>query len=139
MQARSMEIYQQLGLSDQVVAEGQKKYGMNFFKKGKNAASVSVVNPDEDASPFPYLMMYEQSKNEKLLYTHLLSNKRDISWNTEGITIKKTDEGYTLRIKKDGTDRILQCKYLIACDDAKSVARDFAQMPLKAPLKSVAI
>ena len=74
--ARSMEIYQQLGLSDQTVAEGQKNYGMNFYKNGEQAASVSVVNADEDASPFPYLMMYEQNKNEKLLYDHLLANKR---------------------------------------------------------------
>ena len=51
---------------------------MNFYKNGKQAASVTVVNADEDASPFPYLMMYEQSRNEKLLYDNLLAHKRDV-------------------------------------------------------------
>jgi 2-polyprenyl-6-methoxyphenol hydroxylase-like FAD-dependent oxidoreductase len=67
--SRSMEIYEQLGLSDQIVAKGQKNYGMNFYKNGKQAASISVVNTDEDASPFPYLMMYEQSRNETCFMT----------------------------------------------------------------------
>ena len=128
VQSRSMEIYEQLGLSNQVEASGQKNYGLDFYKKGKLAASVTIVDANENASPFPYIMMYEQSLNEKLLYDNLLLHKKDVSWNTEVISIIKTDEGYTLNVKQDGKDQTLQCKYLLACDGAKSIARDFAQM-----------
>jgi 2-polyprenyl-6-methoxyphenol hydroxylase-like FAD-dependent oxidoreductase len=126
--ARSLEIYQQLGLSDQIVTEGQKNYGMNFYKNGKQAASVTVVNADEDASPFPYLMMYEQSRNEQLLYDNLLTHNRDVSWNTEVISIEKTNTCYNLRVKQGALEQTLECKYLIACDGAKSLVRDFTQM-----------
>ena len=126
--SRSMEIYQQMGLSDQIVANGQKNYGMNFYKNGTQAVSVTVVNADEDASPFPYLMMYEQSRNEKLLYDSLLAHKRDVSWNTEVISIEKTENGYALQVKQGGIDQTLSCKYLVACDGAKSMVRDFTQM-----------
>src|ERR1700733_267593 len=50
--SRSMEIYEQLGLSDQIVANGQLNDGMNFYKNGKTIASVTLVNSDENSSPF---------------------------------------------------------------------------------------
>lgn len=127
--ARSMEIYQQLGLSDHIVADGQKNDGVNFYKNGKLAASVTIVNPDENASPFPYMMMYEQSKNETLLYKNLLAHDRDVQWNTTVVSITKENNFYILNSRQHDTDITYQCKYLIACDGNKSLVRDFAGVP----------
>src|SRR6187551_3763200 len=54
--ARSLEIYEQLGLSEKIIAEGQKNDGINFYKNGKLATSVTLVGEDERSTPFPYLM-----------------------------------------------------------------------------------
>ena len=126
--ARSMEIYQQLGLSDQVVADAQKNNGLDLYKNGKRSASITLVNEDETASPFPFLTMYEQSKNETLLYNNLLANKREVQWNTVITEIKKAPDGYFLHGKQNGMIEDYHCKYLVACDGSKSIARDFAAM-----------
>lgn len=128
VQTRSMEIYQQLGLSAQVVADGQKNDGINLYRNGKLSASVTLVNRDERSSPFPFIMMYEQSKNEELLYNNLLANSRTVQWDTAITAIQKENELYTLSAKHAGDTLTYQCKYLVACDGSKSIARDFAAM-----------
>ena len=126
--ARSMEIYEQLGLSDQIVADGQKNDGMNFYKEGKMITSVTIVNPDEKASPFPYLMMYEQSKNETLLYNNLLSQHRQVLWNTSISSIEEKEGIYAIKTVQGDQENTYECKYLIACDGSKSMVRDFSNM-----------
>jgi 2-polyprenyl-6-methoxyphenol hydroxylase-like FAD-dependent oxidoreductase len=127
--ARSMEIYEQLGLSDAIVAKGQKNVGMELFKKGKRVASVTVVNPDENATPFPWLMMFEQSKNEALLYNNLLTHNRDVQWNATVVSISRKDNQYIVEVICSQQKLTYQCKYLIACDGSNSIVREYAQMP----------
>ncbi len=128
VQARSMEIYEQLGLSADIIADGQASNGICFYKNGKLKGTVTLINPDEKASPFPYIMMYEQSKNETLLYKNLLKHNKQVEWNTTILSIEKENDLYTLKCKQ--TDNIIsyQCKYLIACDGTKSIVRDFSQV-----------
>lgn len=129
VQARSMEIYEQLGLSDQIVANGQKNDGITLYKNGHQSASVTIVNPDEDSTPFPFLMMYEQSKNETLLYNNLQVQNREVQWNTGITSIQQSSNLYTLEARRGDDDITYQCTYLIACDGSKSTVRDFSQVP----------
>ena len=127
--ARSMEIYEQMGLSDQVIASGQPNDGLIIHKNGRVAASVTIVNPGEDSTPFPYLMMYEQSKNENLLYGHLLAQDRKVEWNTHIVKIEQENDTYNISAKQEENTINYHCQYLIACDGAKSMIREFAQVP----------
>jgi 2-polyprenyl-6-methoxyphenol hydroxylase-like FAD-dependent oxidoreductase len=129
VQARSMEIYEQLGLSDQVTADGQAGIGLQFYINGKYTSDATIVNPDEKSSPFSKLYIYEQSKNETLLYQHLLKQQRGVEWNTNILEIQKEKETYRIKAQKDGRDITCHCKYLIACDGSKSMVRDFSQVP----------
>jgi 2-polyprenyl-6-methoxyphenol hydroxylase-like FAD-dependent oxidoreductase len=129
VQARSLEIYEQLGLSDQILADGQSGDGMNFFRNGKHAGSVKLINSDEKASPFPFLMIYEQSKNEAILYKNLLAHNREVQWNTTITHIEKEGEIYSLKATRDGVETTFQCTWLVACDGSKSVVRDFSKVP----------
>ena len=131
VQARSLEIYEQLGLSDQIVADGQTSVGMNFFRNGKSGGSVTIINSDEKASPFPFLLMYEQSKNETILYKNLLAHSRDVQWNTTITHIEKEGEIYSLKASRGATDLTFQCKWLVACDGGKSIVRDFSKVPFE--------
>jgi 2-polyprenyl-6-methoxyphenol hydroxylase-like FAD-dependent oxidoreductase len=127
--ARSMEIYQQMGLSDQVLADGQQNEGIVLHRNGKRTGSVNLLNVGENKSPFPFMMMYEQSKNETLLYNNLLSKNRVVQWNTTIISIEKENDTYLLKANQANNKITFQCKYLIACDGSKSIVRDFSQVP----------
>ena len=127
--ARSMEIYQQMGLSDQIMADGQPNDGVNLYKRGRKVATVQVVDKDEKRTPFPFLMMYEQSKNERLLYDHLLSQHRRVQWETTVQSIRLNNGNYIVETNQQGNIISYQCKYLIACDGSKSMVRDFSKVP----------
>jgi 2-polyprenyl-6-methoxyphenol hydroxylase-like FAD-dependent oxidoreductase len=127
--ARSLEIYEQLGVSDRVLADGQRNNGINFYKHGRIATSVTLVGSDEKSTPFPFLMMYEQSKNEQLLYQNLLDQGREVKWNTRVTKITKVGALYQLTILENDTNSLLQCKYLIGCDGGKSMVREFSGVP----------
>jgi len=127
--ARSMEIYQQMGLSDQVLADGQQNGGIVLYRNGKQTGSVNLINVGENKGPFPFMMMYEQSKNETLLYNNLLAQNRSVQWNTTINSIEKVNDSYSLKATQRNDDITFQCKYLIACDGSKSIVRDFSQVP----------
>jgi 2-polyprenyl-6-methoxyphenol hydroxylase-like FAD-dependent oxidoreductase len=127
--ARSMEIYQQMGLSDKILADGQQNEGITLHRNGKKTGSVNLVNVGENKSPFPFMMMYEQSKNETLLYNNLLVHNRSVQWNTTITSIEKENDTYLLKAKQADNNITFQCKYMIACDGSKSIVRDFSQVP----------
>jgi 2-polyprenyl-6-methoxyphenol hydroxylase-like FAD-dependent oxidoreductase len=128
VQARSMEIYEQLGLSEHIITDGQASNGICFYKNGKLKGTVTLINPGEKASPFPYIMMYEQSKNETLLYNNILKHNKEVKWNTTVVSIEKENDLYSLECKQNDNTISYQCKYLIACDGTKSIVRDFSQV-----------
>ncbi|MFD2146132.1 FAD-dependent oxidoreductase [Mucilaginibacter antarcticus] len=99
VQARSMEIYEQLGLSDNVVSQGQKAFGAKLYRKGQAHAEVRLINSDENSTEFPYLMMYERSKNESLLYQYVKDHDREVEWNTKIIEIINYRKTVTIQVK----------------------------------------
>jgi len=121
VQARSMEIYEQMGLSDTVVQDGQPAAGISLYKKGKRRASVNLKTMGQKASPFPYVMIYEQKDNEALLYGRLKSSGKQVTWNTEITDITERDGRYVLNNR-------YSCKYLVACDGIGSRVRAFSGM-----------
>src|ERR1700755_2933873 len=69
VQPRSLEIYRQLGVSDKVV------------KNGKKATKISLANAGEGQTAFPYVLLYQQFKNERLLLDYLTQNACPVYWN----------------------------------------------------------
>src|SRR5579862_4028332 len=51
VQARSMEIYRQLGIADKAVANGKKTKGLIFAENGKQTATVSLMGAGEGQTP----------------------------------------------------------------------------------------
>jgi 2-polyprenyl-6-methoxyphenol hydroxylase-like FAD-dependent oxidoreductase len=125
VQARSMEIYEEMGLSEEIEKEGKPAGGISFYKKGRRLLSLSLRNMGEKLSPFPYVMIYEQSNNEKILNAHLESLGERVLWNTTITDIEEKEGRYFIGTGPDGADGYT-CSYLIACDGSKSMVRDFA-------------
>src|SRR5271168_725561 len=71
VQARTLEFYRQMGLSDAVVEAGVKVAGVNLWVGGANAARVPLQRLGEGLSPFPYALTYPQDAHERLLIERL--------------------------------------------------------------------
>jgi len=71
VQARTLELYRQIGLSDAVVTAGRKMTAINLWTAGKQVAHVVFGNMGAELSPFPYALIYPQDEHERLLIDRL--------------------------------------------------------------------
>src|SRR5258705_7154488 len=71
IQARTLELYRQLGLSDAVVEAGVKIEAANLWVGGANIARIDLSLMGESASPFPFALAYAQDAHERLLIERL--------------------------------------------------------------------
>src|SRR5882672_10062278 len=54
VQARTLELYQQIGLSDAVVNRGRQMTTINLWRTGQHVAHVVFGEMGRELSPFPY-------------------------------------------------------------------------------------
>src|SRR5471030_496581 len=57
VQARSLEIYRQMGLADRAVRNGRPTEGVMFYEDDKKVAQLSLKDVGEGQTPFPYVLM----------------------------------------------------------------------------------
>lgn len=124
VQARTLEIYEQIGLADDLIALGNVTEHVRLVEDGEVRAEVELTNFGTGMSPYPFLLIVEQGKHEKLLYDHLRSQEKDVLWNTELYTIEDTGEGVTATVKSaSGDTEQIEARYLVGCDGARSLVR----------------
>ncbi len=63
VQARTLEIYEQLGLAERAVAEGAIAKRVNVITGGTIRGTLDLSNIGKNLSPFPFALLLEQSKN----------------------------------------------------------------------------
>ncbi len=122
--ARTLEIYEQLGLAERAVAEGTIAAKARFIEGGEIRGEVDLASVGKGLSAYPYMLVLEQSKNEQLLYDYVLAHGKDVAWQSELATLTQDEAGVVVEIKSAaGETRTIEAKYLVACDGAKSPVR----------------
>jgi 2-polyprenyl-6-methoxyphenol hydroxylase-like FAD-dependent oxidoreductase len=132
VQARTMEIYEQLGVVEQAIDLGQIAGKIRIVSGGKVRGGVDLSAMGNGLSPYPYLFILDQSKNEQLLCEYLHSHHQEVLWQTELEDFTQSEQGVTARVKTaDGESKLIpqsggyaiKAKYLVGCDGAKSPVR----------------
>lgn len=124
--ARSMELYQQLGLSDTIRQQSVDLLGFKIYADGKTKADVDLQNLGNGLSDFPNFMnAFEQSKNEQLLYENLRRQEQEVLWKHEFVRQQAREDGVQVVVKdlSSGKEKAITTKYLIGCDGASSPVR----------------
>ncbi|HET6996816.1 MAG TPA: FAD-dependent monooxygenase [Chitinophagaceae bacterium] len=124
VQARTLEIFQELGLAEKAIGEGRMTTALRVFYKGKTRADVDLKGLGTGLSPFAFALSLEQSKTEKLLADHLFANGKKVNWSTELSRFEQTINGVTVYCKNEsGNEQILEAAYLVGCDGSGSQVR----------------
>lgn len=124
--ARSMELYQQLGLSDRVQRDSTEVIGFQIIQEGNLKADVNLENLGIGLSDFPNFMnAFEQSKNESLLLGNLPNKENTIHWNWTFVSFEENDDFIIVQFQNTITKEFksIETKYLIGCDGASSSVR----------------
>ena len=124
VQARTLEIYEQMGLAQRAVERGAVAGRGRMLVGGEVRGEIDFSNIGEGLSPYPFVLMLEQSKNERLLYEYLLAHGKEVRWGSELEHFSQTEANVTARVKAPGgASQIVEARYLAACDGAKSPVR----------------
>src|SRR3954453_18064033 len=65
VQARTLEIYEQIGLADKLIANGQIAEKVRMFAGGKVRGEAEFKDLGRGLSPYPYVLIVEQGVHEK--------------------------------------------------------------------------
>ncbi|HUR99636.1 MAG TPA: FAD-dependent monooxygenase [Pyrinomonadaceae bacterium] len=124
VQARTLEIYEQIGLADKLVDIGWKAEKARMIVGGQVRGEVDFSDIGRGMSAYPYVLIVEQGKHENVIYEFIRSNGRDVRWRTELQSFSQDAEGVTAVVKNaTGQTETVEAKFLIGCDGAKSPVR----------------
>jgi 2-polyprenyl-6-methoxyphenol hydroxylase-like FAD-dependent oxidoreductase len=125
VQARTLELYRQVGIADAVVARGREMTAINLWTAGKPVAHVVFGAMGADISPFPYALIYPQDEHERLLIDRLAEAGVKVERQTELVAFEETTRGVRASLRPaDGGTNTCEAAYLAGCDGAHSAVRE---------------
>ena len=124
VQARTLELYNQLGLADAVVERGRKFAAANLWVAGKKVARAVFGDMGAGLSPFPYMLIFPQDEHERLLIDRLSEAGVAVERRTEFLGFEDAAGRVLARLKgPDGVLAFCDAAYLAGCDGAHSTVR----------------
>ena len=125
VQARTLELYNQIGLADAVVERGRKVPAANFWVSGKKVGRLALADFGAGLSPFPYVLVFPQDEHERLLIDRLTRSGVEVERRTELLDFEHTGGRIRARLKRsDGTAQECETAYIAGCDGAHSAVRE---------------
>jgi len=124
VQARTLEIFKEIGIAEKAIATGRVTTAMNLFYKGKQKAAVDLAGMGKGSSAFTFALSLEQSKTEKLLADYLSGKGKIIQWKSELLRLQQDNKEVRVYYKNgEGEEQMITGDYLVGCDGASSLVR----------------
>lgn len=119
VQARSLEIYDQLGLVDQVLEAAQRADSLAPGFLDRAFGRIPLGPLGGNLTPYPYIEVLEQSRNEEILYENLQKLGAAVRWETAVTAVKQVEDGVEAKVGND----TIRARFCVGCDGANSAVR----------------
>ncbi len=121
MQARTLEILQDMGVIEEAIASGHPHRGVSMHSEGGWIARLEFDTLD---SPFPYALGIPQDETERMLQRHLERLGGTVERRVEVARVEpKPDGAVVTLLYPDGRWEKTRPKWIIGCDGASSAVR----------------
>jgi 2-polyprenyl-6-methoxyphenol hydroxylase-like FAD-dependent oxidoreductase len=125
VQARTLELYRQLDLADEVYARAHRTPAVNLWVRGARAARMPFEDAGAGLTPYPFLQIFPQDQHERLLIERLQALGVAVERGTELVGLDERDGTVTARLRgPDGAEATCEASYLAGCDGARSLVRE---------------
>jgi 2-polyprenyl-6-methoxyphenol hydroxylase-like FAD-dependent oxidoreductase len=129
VQARTLELYDQIGLADAVAERGRKAIAANLWVSGKKEGHVVFGDMGRGLSPFPFAIIFPQDEHERLLIERLNACGVEVERRTELVKFEDSADRVLAHLKRpDGAIEACEATYIAGCDGAHSIVRDALQI-----------
>jgi len=122
---RSLEIFSQLGVVDDVLAEGLRLDVVDFVERRQDRVLMRMPLYElEKDTAFPFTLNLPQSEYERILHRHASrSALGEVRFENRVVGLEQDEGGCTLTVETpDGTESI-EASYVLACDGGRSTIR----------------
>jgi 2-polyprenyl-6-methoxyphenol hydroxylase-like FAD-dependent oxidoreductase len=125
VQARTLELYRQLDLTDAVVAKGHHVPAVNLWVKSERAARLGFESVGFGLTPYPFLHIFPQDQHERLLIERLQALGVSVERQTELVGFTDEKDRITACLRgPDGQKVDCAAAYITGCDGARSIVRE---------------
>src|SRR5258708_16189282 len=125
VQARTLELYNQVGLANTVIARGRKMIAVNLWVTGKKAARAIFGDMGAGLSPFPYAVIFPQDEHERMLIDRLDEVGVQVERQTELLSFEDAADRVHVRLRlREGAVETCDAAYIAGCDGAHSTVRE---------------
>lgn len=127
VQIRTLEVWDDMGILDAALAQGNKLRGMNVYAKKQQIAH---INLGVIKNSYNFLLGLPQRQTETLLINELSKKNIAIEMEVELIDFKENEKFILATVKhKNGEIEQIKTDWLIACDGGHSFIREKANVP----------
>ena len=120
VQARTLELYRQLGLADEVIEAGLEFTAANLWAGGRKAARVELTRLGAGLSPYPFGLIYPQDEHERFLIQRLEELGVRVERDTELVDFEESDGRVVAHLRGS----TCEAAFLAGCDGARSIVRE---------------
>ncbi len=132
MQARTLEIFDQMGLAHEFLEKGQVPDYLTVLHKGRQVFKADVSDMGRGLSKYPFVLMLKQEETENLLINFLEQHHVSVQWNTGLTGLRQKEEMVESDIRKtDQGVSVLTSRFLIGADGSNSTVRRLLQIPVE--------
>jgi 2-polyprenyl-6-methoxyphenol hydroxylase-like FAD-dependent oxidoreductase len=125
VQARTLELYRQIGLADAVVEGGRRVFSGNLWVAGQHIAHFDFGDMGAGISQFPQPVIFPQDEHERLLVERLSALGVEVERRTELVGFEDSGTHVKARLKRpDGSEETCEAAYIAGCDGARSAVRE---------------
>src|SRR4051812_39641278 len=122
--ARSMELFQKMGIADELHALGQDTVSLSVFVERRRAADVQFSDIAVDDTPYPFLLFVSQAETERVLDARLARLGAKVERPVTLLDFTEDGSGVTARLgHEDGREETVRARFIVGCDGAHSVVR----------------
>jgi 2-polyprenyl-6-methoxyphenol hydroxylase-like FAD-dependent oxidoreductase len=123
--AKTLELLDRLGLADRAIELGQRMGAVRVFGEGKPAGEISFLDDGaDDRTPYPFALVLEQDRTERLLIEGLEATGGRVEWDTELVSLTSAPDGARATVRRpDGSTESIEAGWVVGADGASSPVR----------------
>jgi 2-polyprenyl-6-methoxyphenol hydroxylase-like FAD-dependent oxidoreductase len=130
LQPRSLELFAQMGLAAQAVAQGKPARGVYYVARGKLVQHLALEGYGTGLTAFPYLLILDQAQTEQLLIDFLHRHGQAVEWQTRLVSFTQDRAGVAAILQPaTGPPEQVRAAWLVGADGAPSTVRHGLDIP----------
>lgn len=123
--ARTLEIFETMGVADRILAEGTTFSALNVHTRLRSPVRVDLLGLPWGDTVYPFWLSVPQYATERVLETHLQEGGGRAEW---GVELQEVHDGGSLveavLDHGEGRREVVRARWLIGCDGGRSRVRD---------------